>query len=152
VVADGDLFNEKTKIKFVFVDGRKFEIKEAEKPKEPPKGDLTGKWTITFSTEQGQMQATADLSMAPGGAVTGTVTHPFGMSPVKSGYLSGNSFSITISADAGDGPRDYTFSGTLEGNTMKGNISGPDFSAEFTGSRPEGGQASKARSQEDDHE
>ena len=43
IVTDGDLFNEKTKIKYVFVDGRKFEIREAEKPKEPPKGDLTGK-------------------------------------------------------------------------------------------------------------
>src|SRR6266404_8176950 len=35
VVTDGDLFEEKTKIKLVFVDGRRFEIREPEKPKEP---------------------------------------------------------------------------------------------------------------------
>jgi imidazolonepropionase-like amidohydrolase len=136
VVADGDLFNEKTKIKYVFVDGRKFEIKEPEKPKEPPKGDLTGKWTISFSMQGSPAQATLDLTMAPGGAVTGTVTHPFGTSQVTTGYLSGNSFSITISVDAGEGPQDFTLSGTLEGNTMKGNINGHDFSTEFTGTRP----------------
>src|SRR5207247_2016001 len=46
VVTDGDLFEEKTKIKMVFVDGRRFEIREPEKPKEPPKGDITGKWKL----------------------------------------------------------------------------------------------------------
>jgi hypothetical protein len=153
VVADGDLFSEKTKIKYVFVDGRRFEVKEAEKPKEAPKGDLTGKWTITFSTEQGQQQATADLTMASGGNVTGTVTHPFGTSTVTTGYLSGNSFSFTISVDVGAGPQDFTFSGTLEGNTMKGSISGPGFSTEFTGTRPGGGGLNRAmHSQEDDDE
>jgi len=155
VVADGDLFNEKTKIKFVFVDGRKFEIKEAEKPKDAPKGDLTGKWSITISGQQGPMQATAELTMAPGGSVTGTVTHPFGTSTITTGYLSGNSFSITISVDGGDGPHDYTFAGTLDGNAIKGSINGPDFSAEFTGTRPGAGSAernSNARSEGDDHE
>jgi amidohydrolase family protein len=136
VVTDGDLFAEKTKVKFVFVDGRKFEIKEEEKPKEAPKGDLSGNWSLSFSTDQGPMQATADLAMSPGGTVTGTVTHPFGTSPVLTGYLSGNSFSITISADAGGGSQEYTFSGTLEGNSIKGHINGPGFSTEFTGTRP----------------
>src|SRR5467141_77505 len=44
VVTDGDLFEEKTKIKMVFVDGRRFEVREPEKPKDPPKGDISGKW------------------------------------------------------------------------------------------------------------
>ena len=136
VVTDGDLFSDKTKTKYVFVDGRKFEIKEEEKPKEPPKGDLTGKWTISFSTDQDQMQATADLAMSPGGTVAGTVTHPFGTSPVLSGYLSGNSFSVTISADPGGEAQEYTFSGSLDGNNIKGHIRGPGFSTEFTGTRP----------------
>ncbi len=152
VVADGDLFGEKTKIKYVFVDGRRFEIKEPEKPKEPPKGDLSGKWSISFTTEQGAQQASADLTMAPGGDVTGTVTHPFGTSPVTTGYLSANAFSITISADTGSGPQDFTLSGTLEGSNLKGTISGPNFSAEFTGTRPGPSLGGAAGLQEDDHE
>jgi len=152
VVTDGDLFAEKTKVKFVFVDGRKFDIKEPEKPKEAPKGDLTGKWTISFTTEQGAQQATADLTMVHGGAVTGTVAHPFGSSPVSSGYLSGNALSITISVDVGAGPQDFTFSGTLDGNNIKGSINGPGFSTEFTGTRPGAALNQTTGLQEDDHE
>ena len=37
VITDGDLFNEKTKVKEVFVDGQRFKIREPEKPKEPEK-------------------------------------------------------------------------------------------------------------------
>src|SRR5213592_897039 len=44
VVTDGDLFEEKTKIKMVFVDGRRFEIRGREHPKAPATGDITGKW------------------------------------------------------------------------------------------------------------
>lgn len=40
VVADGDLFGEKTKVKHVFVDGRHFEIHEIAKPHKP--GDAGG--------------------------------------------------------------------------------------------------------------
>jgi len=36
VVTDGDIFNEKTKVKHVFVDGRWFQIHEEEKPPEKP--------------------------------------------------------------------------------------------------------------------
>jgi adenine deaminase len=45
MVTDGDLFNEKTKVKHVFVDGRWFEIHEeapAEKPGEGKKDDDSG--------------------------------------------------------------------------------------------------------------
>lgn len=44
VVADGDLFAEKTKVKHVFVDGRHFEVHEVEMPHKPagPDGDKSG--------------------------------------------------------------------------------------------------------------
>jgi hypothetical protein len=37
VVTDGDIFNDKTKVKLVFVDGRRFEVHEEEKPKDKDK-------------------------------------------------------------------------------------------------------------------
>lgn len=144
VVTDGDIFDEKTKIKLVFVDGNKFEVREAEKPKDAPKGDMSGKWTLAFTTSDGQQQATADLTMASGGTLTGTVVHPYGTSTLLSGYLSGNSFSFVISVDIGDGPQEVTFSGTLEGNNLKGNINTTGFSAEFTATRPGFGRAATA--------
>src|SRR5467141_3326921 len=64
VVTDGDLFEEKTKIKLVFVDGRRFEVREPEKPKNAPKGDITGKWKLSYTTPDGAEESTADLAMA----------------------------------------------------------------------------------------
>src|SRR5207245_5837361 len=61
VLTDGDLFAEKTKVKLVFVDGRKFEVREPARPSEPPKGDLSGKWKLSYTTPDGPEDATADL-------------------------------------------------------------------------------------------
>src|SRR5213079_1931203 len=96
VVTDGDLFEEKTKIKMVFVDGHRFEVREPEKPKEPPKGDLTGKWNLSYTTPDGPEEATAELAMDRDGTISGTVTSKRGTASVISGYLSVDKFSFTI--------------------------------------------------------
>jgi hypothetical protein len=41
VVTDGDIFGERTKVKMVFVDGRKYEIREGERPPEREEGERT---------------------------------------------------------------------------------------------------------------
>jgi hypothetical protein len=94
VITDGDLFNEKTKIKFVFVDGRRFEIREPEKPKDPPKGDITGKWKLSYTTPEGAEESTADLTMA---ATVGRL--------VTDGDAGGGSFAraFSMNANAGSG-------------------------------------------------
>lgn len=135
-VADGDLFNEKTKIKFVFVDGRKFEIREPEKPKEPPKGDLTGKWKLSYTTPEGPEEATAELSMASDGTLSGTVVGPRGTATVINGYLSVDKFSFTINLPIEGNPTDVIFSGTFDGTSMKGFLSVQGLDIGFTGTRP----------------
>src|SRR5258705_7362311 len=72
VITDGDIFEEKTKIKFVFVDGRKFTIREPEKPKDPPKGDITGKWKLSYTTPEGPEDSTLDVMMASDGSLSGS--------------------------------------------------------------------------------
>ncbi|HXC47055.1 MAG TPA: amidohydrolase family protein, partial [Candidatus Sulfotelmatobacter sp.] len=96
IVTDGDLFDKKTKVKIVFVDGRKYEVREPLRPSEPPKGDLTGKWKMSFTTPQGQEEATADLAMQPDGTLSGSVTSDHGTGSVFSGWVSGEKFSFTI--------------------------------------------------------
>jgi len=119
VVTDGDLFEEKTKIKMVFVDGHRFEVREPEKPKEPPKGDLTGKWNLSYTTPDGPEQATADLAMDRDGTISGTVTSQRGrMVPVEGSTA------------------DVIFAGTFDGTSLKGSISVRGLSLEFTGVKP----------------
>ena len=138
VVTDGDIFNEKTKIKFVFVDGRRFEILETDRPKDPPKGDITGKWKLAYTTPEGAEEATADLSMASDGTISGTLASKRGTATILSGYLSGDHFTFVINVNIGQNFADVTFTGTYDGTALKGNISVEGYSIDFTGTKPSG--------------
>ena len=141
VIANGDLFEEKTKIKMVFVDGRKFENHEPEKPKDPPKGDITGKWKLVYTTPEGPEESTADLTMDKDGTVTGTITAKRGTTSIIGGYLSADKFSFTINIPLDESPTDATFSGTFDGSSLKGIISVRGYSIDFTGTKPNAGDS-----------
>lgn len=136
VIADGDIFEEKTKIKIVFVDGRRYEIREPEKPKEPPKGDMTGKWKLSYTTPEGPEESTADLTMEREGTIAGSITSKRGTASIISGYLSVDKFSFTINIPLDQQPTDVTFSGTFDGTAMKGSIRVRGLSLDFTGVKP----------------
>jgi imidazolonepropionase-like amidohydrolase len=136
VVTDGDLFEEKTKIKMIFVDGRKYEPHEPEKPKDAPKGDITGKWKLSYTTPEGPEESTADLSMEKDGTVSGTTASKRGTASIISGYLSGDKFSFTINIPLEQGPSDVIFTGTFDGTSLKGSISVLGFTIDFTGVKP----------------
>jgi hypothetical protein len=140
VVTDGDIFDEKTKIKYVFVDGRKFTIREPEKPKDPPKGDLTGKWKLSYTTPQGPEESTVDIVMASDGSLSGSLSSPHGNANIISGYLSADKFSFTINLPIEGSPTDVLFTGTFEGATVKGSIHVLETDIDFTGTKP-GGRA-----------
>jgi len=136
VVTDGDLFEEKTKIKMVFVDGQRFEAHEPEKPKDPPKGDITGKWKLSYTTPEGLEESTADLTMDKDGSISGSLSSPRGNANIISGHLSGDKFSFTINIVLDEGATDVTFSGTFDGSSMKGSIAVMGMSLDFTGVKP----------------
>ena len=136
VVTDGDVFDKKTKVKMVFVDGRKFEVHEALRPSEPPKGDLTGKWTLKYTSPEGDDESVADLTMSSDGTLSGTVTGKRGTANIFSGYLSDTKFSFEISLPIEGAPQTVTFSGTFEGATMKGTISVIGYTFDFNGTKP----------------
>jgi imidazolonepropionase-like amidohydrolase len=136
VVTDGDIFDEKTKIKFVFVDGRRFTVREPEKPKDPPKGDLTGKWKLSYTTPDGPEESTAEIVMAKDGALSGSLSSPRGNANIISGYLSADKFSFTINLPIEGSPTDVLFTGTFDSTSMKGTISVLGTDIDFTGTRP----------------
>jgi len=136
VVTDGDLFDKKTKVKIVFVDGRKYEVREPLRPSEPPKGDMTGKWKLSFATPHGQEEATADLTMLSDGTLTGSVAGDRGTGSVFSGWVSGDKFSFTINISIEGNSGDVVFTGTFEGTSMKGSIQAMGYNIDFTGTKP----------------
>jgi imidazolonepropionase-like amidohydrolase len=136
VVTDGDLFDKKTKVKIVFVDGRKYEVREILRPSDPPKGDITGKWKLSFTTPHGQEEATADLAMQSDGTLTGSVTSDHGTGSVFNGWVSGDKFNFTINISLEGSSSDVVFTGTFEGTSMKGSIQAMGYNFEFTGTKP----------------
>lgn len=141
VVTDGDLFEEKTKIKMVFVDGRKFEAHEPAAPEAAPKGDLSGKWKLSYTTPDGPDEATADLTMESDGSVTGSFTSKRGDAAISGGSVSGDKFNLKLSLPIDGEPTEIILSGTFDKNTMKGTISVSGLLIDFTGRRPGGSQS-----------
>ncbi len=141
LVTDGDLFQESTKIRYVFVDGQRFEIKVEAPPKpgDAPAVDVTGTWDVTVSTPDGPQKATLNLTQKAT-QVTGTFAHPlFGTSEVKSGQISGKKLTFSVTLTIEGTTIEPSFSGTVEGNTMSGTVNVPGQGAlEFTGTRPQG--------------
>src|SRR4029077_19757833 len=144
-IADGDIFNEKTKIKYVLVDGQRFTVREPEKPKDPPKGDMSGKWKLSYTTPEGPEESTLDISMAGDGSLSGSTSSKRGTANLISGYLSGDKFTFTINIPIEGSPTDVTFSGTFDGTTLKGviSVSGMGIEIDFTGAKP-GSQSNAA--------
>ena len=146
VVTDGDLFAEKTKIKLVFVDGERFEIREPEKPKEPPKGNMSGKWKLSYTTPEGPEESTADVEMGSDGSLSGSLTSNRGTGNIISGYLSADKFSFTINILIEGNPTDVVFTGTFDGTSLKGSIDAMGYNLEFTGVKPIDRAAAQATS------
>jgi hypothetical protein len=149
VVADGDLFNEKTKIKYVLVDGQRFTIREPEKPKDPPKGDMSGKWKLSYTTPEGPEESTLDISMATDGSLSGSTTGKRGTANIISGWLSVDKFTFTVNIPIEGSATDVVFSGTFDGTTLKGviSVSGMGVEIDFTGAKPSAQAAAARQSQ-----
>jgi hypothetical protein len=98
---------------------------------------LTGKWKLSATTPEGVEDVTADLSMETDGTLTGTLSSPErGTGSIFSGYVSEDKFSFTINLPIEGNPTDVQFTGTFEGNSMKGSISVLGYTFEFTGTKP----------------
>jgi hypothetical protein len=140
VVTDGDLFDETTKVKMVFVDGQKFEEPAEERPTEAPTVDLTGRWLLVIPTPQQTQEVTADLEMSEDGSLVGSLQSDRGEQVITDGWVSGNRFNFTASISMGGQAFEVVYSGTVEGDDMEGSVSfGGRFSTDFTGERPGGG-------------
>lgn len=144
VVTSGDLFDEKTKVRFTFVDGERFEYKDepAPMPAESAAVDVTGTWEIEVTTPDGPQKATLEMTQK-GNSVTGMFrTEMFGSSEVKSAFVSGKKLTVNVMLNIGGNPLDITFAGDVEGDTMKGTSSvAGQGSMSFTGARkPKGGK------------
>jgi len=137
VITTGDMFDEKTKVKLVFIDGHKVDVEEAKKkPDEEPAVDVTGTWEMMVTTEMGDISATVTL-IQTGSEVTGTFKSEMGTSGITDGTISGSDIEFSVTLPIMDQPRELVFIGTVEEDTMEGSLDlGAMGTAEWKANRP----------------
>lgn len=150
VVTSGDLFDRRTQVKHVFIDGKPYEVK-APAPAQAGAGGRFGRpggggrpgaesaisaaggWSVTSDSPQGPIQLTFNLKQE-GAMITGEVSSPFGTFPV-SGTISGNEMSFAFTAKIQDQEVPVSGKGVINGNSIKGSMSAMGQEANFSGAR-----------------
>ena len=143
VVTTGDLFNERTTIKHLFIDGREIELKKAPERPERPEPDarptvmnVAGAWSLSVETPQGAVPVSATLQQT-GTQITGMLSSMYGDNKAE-GSISGNRLRLKTQVNLDGQLTPVDFEATVEGTTMKGTVSVQgqgDFA--LTGTRPE---------------
>jgi hypothetical protein len=135
VLSEGELLAKETKVRNVFVDGKRFEYKEAKPGEgEKPTVNVTGKWELSIEGQMG-MRLTIDFSQEEA-ALSGKLITPFGAFDFTGGVVSGKDVSFEISISVGGQDIDLFFLATVEGEKMRGSVvQGGAETAEFTAKR-----------------
>jgi hypothetical protein len=135
VLSEGDLLAKEAKIRYAFVDGRRFELKEAKPGEgEKPAVNVTGKWEMAVEGQMA-MNLTIEFSQEEA-ALSGKLITPFGAFDFTGGTVSGKDVAFEISISVGGQDLDLFFSASVEGERMRGSVvQGGAGAAEFTAKR-----------------
>jgi imidazolonepropionase-like amidohydrolase len=130
VISDKPYFNEKAKVKYVFIDGQPFKMTPAEKKGDAnAKVDVTGSWSVTADTPNGKNQSTVtftkDGNNYSGKVSGGMMPNPVDLTSVevdgtnlkyKYVFTMGGNQNIDVEVDV-----------TVDGDTFKGSVSAGSF-------------------------
>lgn len=135
IISQGDPLTKDSKVRYVFADGVKFDMKERKAEEgEKPTVNASGKWELTVEGGMG-MKITLDIVQEES-ALSGKMASQYNQSEFMDGTISGNQVTIPITINAMGRTVEIYVSGVVEGDTMSGSISfGAMGSAEFSGKR-----------------
>ncbi|MBL7849587.1 MAG: amidohydrolase family protein [Cyclobacteriaceae bacterium] len=126
VITDKSYFNEKAKVRYVFVDGRmyKMEVKEAKKGDPNAKVDLEGSWSTVTETPQGKSEGKLTFKKE-GSGYSGKISGGRMPSPVDLSEVTLDGNALTFKYTMTFGSNSVTIVGevTVEGDTFKGTVS-----------------------------
>jgi imidazolonepropionase-like amidohydrolase len=136
VVTDGPLFESGTKVTRLFIDGREVRLPAETARTTEAASPIDGMWNINVRAADGSVALQVTLR-AEDGQLTGNYSGDRGSGEVRSGSIAGQTFEFTISAAAQEEAEmsDWVFRGTLDGDTMTGNVTTTLGTFEFSGSR-----------------
>ena len=125
VITDKSYFNEKAKVRYVFVDGvmYKMDIKETKKGDPNAKVEIEGTWSTVSETQQGKVEGKLtikkDGSNYSGKVSGGRLPSPVDLSDVS---LDGNVLTFKYSMTFGANTFTITGEVTVDGDSFKGSV------------------------------
>lgn len=128
-VVEGELFTEETRVREVWIDGRRYEIEE----REPPEVEPAGEWELTV--DAGGMKIDVRLSLtgeAPD--LSGSLEAQGSQVALQSAVVSGSSVEVEFDGTPFGMPGQFSFTLEIEGDRARGSGAGPmgPFSLEGT--------------------
>jgi imidazolonepropionase-like amidohydrolase len=142
IAVKGDIFPSDRFINHIFVDGRHFEQKERPRPQgqggqQQPAAStasVAGAWAVSIDVPGSPLSGTLTLNQQ-GNALTGTLQTQLGPAAIKTGSVTGDSFTFTASVEFGGASIDITANGRVSGAQVSGTIDSPQGSVPFSGRR-----------------
>jgi imidazolonepropionase-like amidohydrolase len=142
-VTRGDLFTGGGRVAHVFIDGVPIE------PRAPANAAVSlaaGTWTITITTDEGEKPVTLTVQQV-GDQLRGTIQGSLGSSQISNGSIGpAGDLQFSASLTMGSGTEEGRFSGTIDGNLMRGTVAVVGHpQATFVGTKPDAGQGGGRR-------
>ncbi|MBX2878042.1 MAG: amidohydrolase family protein [Saprospiraceae bacterium] len=131
VVTDQPYFDEKSNVRYVFVEGNKFEfaVKKPSKKGDPnAKVAVAGKWTYSFEAMGQNMDGILEL-VDNDGDISGSITNTAmgNKSTIETAELDGNALSFSVKIDGGGQTVTIEYNLIIEGDNIEGTVSAGQF-------------------------
>lgn len=125
-VLSAPLGSPEAKARFVFADGRKFDLDPAGKGEAAPEIDLAGAWTLTVEkSDDGPVTIKAAL-VQKDRDLSGTLTSAnFTAGSITFGRVTGKSFSFSARIKVDGDPTELEVRGQMKDGALEGKMSGP---------------------------
>ncbi|MDH7511626.1 MAG: amidohydrolase family protein [Clostridiales bacterium] len=134
ILTRGEIFDEKTEIEKVFVDGVFFPVEKKAAEAQPAAINVAGTWKAAVRSPMGELDLTMELEQE-GSKVSGALTSAMGRWEIREGTLSGSNLVFSIEATIMGQTMTMEFSGTAEKDSLEGTISTAMGNAELRASR-----------------
>jgi hypothetical protein len=120
VISDKPYFNEKAKVRYVFVDGDVYTLEAKEAKKSDGKTAAPGSWSYTV--ESPQSGSGKIILKDESGKLTGTINSMGRDSDLQDVVLDGNSLTFSYQLDFGSNKMTIKVSATIDGDAMEGTM------------------------------
>jgi len=146
ILTSGDLFAKETRVRHIFVDGHKFDIKAPEAPRAnnaaapaagPARSNLglaVGTWALNLQTPAAEVSSTLTLR-EDGETLSGEVTTPFGSAKISGGKLSGNELQLSYALNVQGQELTVSAKGRIEGTSIQGTMEAMGQTFSFNGTK-----------------